>query len=752
MPSIESSPPHCNLIAAPPRAAGSAPRPGRWSAGRRRLGVGTVALAAVLTVAAGCATNRSPGNAGAVVVAAGPEVHERALLLLLADRRQFDGDVVQRALGGSAELRAELATTLGRIADPAALPTLETLLFSVEPEIRRAATFALGELADAGGATALLRAVSDPDREVGILAVEALGKLAHPLADVESALAAPRPGSLAREPLAAAEQRERLLPHLFRFREERTVAVATAALADVDLATAAPALWARAAYALCRDPQPAALEAIRGLLAAAGAAPGSSPGAFVRGAAARALGMVGDADDVARLATLLEDPAPGPTIQALRALRRLVREGKVGSPAGWAGRLSDLLADPRPGVRMTAIEAAAGWLGAPEVGEVVLRLATGGSGRERELALAALVEAGDPRAPLLLAQAATSVDAVLRARVAEGLAKLPAGDPADVLLHKLALDTDAGVRTAALAGRLERCGAGGPAVGEESAPASGRASGPAVPPECAELARAALADADPVVRATALDWAKDHPVLPLELLAAAFTRSLEDRALNDARLAAVDALAARAKAEVLERGGAIAALEPAARDRDVLVRRRAVAALGGLGSPAPAVGPVDTGRGLGVYREILSQTATPRRVELVTTRGSVRIELACPEAPLTCLNFLQLARSGYFDGLAFHRVVPDFVVQGGDPRGDGSGGPGYAIRDEINPLRYDRGAVGMALAGPDSGGSQFFVTLSEQPHLDGGYTVFGRVTSGLEVLDSLVQGERILRVVEVGGR
>jgi cyclophilin family peptidyl-prolyl cis-trans isomerase len=94
-------------------------------------------------------------------------------------------------------------------------------------------------------------------------------------------------------------------------------------------------------------------------------------------------------------------------------------------------------------------------------------------------------------------------------------------------------------------------------------------------------------------------------------------------------------------------------------------------------------------------------------------------------------------------------VVPDFVVQGGDPRGDGSGGPGYAIRDEINRLRYDRGALGMALSGPDTGGSQFFITLSPQPHLDGGYTVFGHVIAGDEVLDQIRLGDRIEKVVEV---
>jgi cyclophilin family peptidyl-prolyl cis-trans isomerase len=150
-----------------------------------------------------------------------------------------------------------------------------------------------------------------------------------------------------------------------------------------------------------------------------------------------------------------------------------------------------------------------------------------------------------------------------------------------------------------------------------------------------------------------------------------------------------------------------------------------------------------------VYADIVQRTWEPRTVELRTSKGPIRIRLACREAPLTCLNFLQLADQGYFDGLLFHRVVPDFVVQGGDPRGDGFGGPGYDIRDEINRLRYKRGTVGMALSGPDTGGSQFFIALSEQPHLDGGYTVFGQVVSGDEVLDRIVPGDRIEAVQEV---
>ncbi|MFN7135525.1 MAG: peptidylprolyl isomerase, partial [Myxococcales bacterium] len=110
-------------------------------------------------------------------------------------------------------------------------------------------------------------------------------------------------------------------------------------------------------------------------------------------------------------------------------------------------------------------------------------------------------------------------------------------------------------------------------------------------------------------------------------------------------------------------------------------------------------------------------------------------------------NFAHLVRRGFYDGLTFHRVVPAFVAQGGDPRGDGTGGPGYTIRCELNPRSYGAGTVGMALSGKDTGGSQFFIAHTPQPHLDGRYTVFGEVVDGLDVALRLVEGDRIERAV-----
>jgi cyclophilin family peptidyl-prolyl cis-trans isomerase len=126
-----------------------------------------------------------------------------------------------------------------------------------------------------------------------------------------------------------------------------------------------------------------------------------------------------------------------------------------------------------------------------------------------------------------------------------------------------------------------------------------------------------------------------------------------------------------------------------------------------------------------------------------TTRGDVELALDVREAPRTVQNFVALAEKGYYKDVRWHRVVPYFVAQDGDPTGTGSGGPGYAIRCEYDGLRYDTGAVGMALSGKDTGGSQYFITLSPQPHLDGRYTIFGHVVKGQDVAEKIRRGDRI---------
>jgi peptidyl-prolyl cis-trans isomerase B (cyclophilin B) len=133
------------------------------------------------------------------------------------------------------------------------------------------------------------------------------------------------------------------------------------------------------------------------------------------------------------------------------------------------------------------------------------------------------------------------------------------------------------------------------------------------------------------------------------------------------------------------------------------------------------------------------------RATMETNRGVIELELSPEHAPRTVNNFVFLAREGFYDGVSFHRVISDFVIQGGDPTGTGGGGPGYTFEDEVaaNPLTHERGVISMANAGPNTNGSQFFITHSPQPHLNGKHTVFGKVVKGLDVVDAIKQGDRM---------
>ncbi|HEX2440779.1 MAG TPA: peptidylprolyl isomerase [Methylomirabilota bacterium] len=139
----------------------------------------------------------------------------------------------------------------------------------------------------------------------------------------------------------------------------------------------------------------------------------------------------------------------------------------------------------------------------------------------------------------------------------------------------------------------------------------------------------------------------------------------------------------------------------------------------------------------------MKQTA----VITLTTGKQIRIEFYPEDAPKTVENFVTLAKKGFYNGLSFHRVVPDFVVQGGCPKGDGTGGPGYQIKAEFNKQKHVRGSVAMARSSsPDSAGSQFYITYGATPHLDNNYTVFGKVVSGMEEVDRIKQGDRMTTV------
>ena len=251
---------------------------------------------------------------------------------------------------------------------------------------------------------------------------------------------------------------------------------------------------------------------------------------------------------------------------------------------------------------------------------------------------------------------------------------------------------------------------------------------------------------DVFVRATAGELLGEQPPTKEneEALKSALRQSLSfDRDYNDAALAILDALGKQKTATANE------AIKTGLNSSDQQIRRRAVALLkaNGAGDFSDRIGTVQTRNTALDYRRAIARAGKHVTATIVTSSGRFTIELSAEEAPLTVDNFVQLARKGYFNGQTIPRVVPNFVVQAGDPRGDQNGGPGYQIRCEINEAPFERAAVGMALSGKDTGGSQWFVTHSPQPHLDGGYTVFGHVVRGMDVIDNIARGDVIRRVI-----
>ena len=468
----------------------------------------------------------------------------------------------------------------------------------------------------------------------------------------------------------------------------------------------------RAAYAVARA---RSASAVRAMLAAS-----RSPHADVRDYAARGLARSLAGDSLAplaleALARLARDPSTRIRVTALRVL------GPYG--AGAASALGVAMRDPDPSVRVTAAAFAHVALDS-SIGawEEAWRADSTFAVRR------ALAESGARRGMLRDAWQSWSTDTSWRHRAAA--AAVDGIGSARAALDRISRytgDRDGRVRATAVEA------------------ISALVDSPSVAPAVRERLRGALRDPDFVVRSSALGaLARNASTDDLDAAIVSYELARRDVDL-DARLAfwtLADSVLRRAGTRLHDSLEARLARIP--RPDDPLERARAanIARFRGW------LDGTSTARADDWYlaraREALVSRAPIARI--VTGRGTLELALFPAEAPMTVHNFVALARRGYFDGQRFHRVVPNFVVQAGDPRGDGNGGPGYALRDELNQHRYERGTLGMALSGPDTGGSQWFVTHAAQPHLDGGYTVFGLLRQGGDVLDRIVQGDRIVRI------
>lgn len=661
------------------------------------------ARAAVLVAACALAL----GCAGRKGLAPAPDRELDELILLLADRKLYEPFTVTSALTAGEDVRVRLADALGRTGAAEAVTPLVALLADESLEVRRRAAFGLGVLGHAEAAVALRRAGLDRDRELAVLAVEALAKLGEPLADVVALLA----------PLPPEEMWARLAPSLFRFQGEAILEHAVNGFGVIDVAVRRQLI-----YALARDPLARALPILRTFV--------DDTDPVVRAWIARALGLTGSRQDVETLLLLLDD-TDAVAIQAAGALRSLAESGRPGTAAdsGWVAPWLAVAARDHPGPRAAALAAVSVWPPAETIDRRIYALSTSGSIQELELGLVAL------------------------ARRAPGRGTGPLADSFEELLasaigHETPGVRAAAVRAAAIVGRTETVQelAFDPAPGVRMAVHEILLSG--APDESAAAAVWILRDPDDAVRAATLEWLAEQPRLPVEVLALALDGYTLDQP-GELVVDLVRAITARAAAEPLERGLGIEILERLSNSSRYVVRRVVAAGLTELGVEPPAVGPAARDRPRDFYRAVAAQGKERRQIEFETARGSFRVELDCVAAPITCSSFLQLVRQGFYDGLAFHRVVPDYVVQTGDPRGDGWGGPGFDLRAEVTRLRFERGVLGMADSGLDTAGSQIFLTLAPLPHLDGRYTAFGRTVTGIEILDEIERGDRIRAVREV---
>jgi len=610
-------------------------------------------------------------------------------------------------------VRRRAALALGRIGLLEAVEPLVKALDDEEPEVRQMAAFALGLIASPAARPPLLQALSGSDVVLQGRAAEALGLIgdktdAAPVGEMvrlhvaAGALMGVQPDDLT-SPLAPPVEAVRL--GLFALARLAVYEPIAAAVVGADGQPVSR--WWPVAYALQRAGDARAAPVLLTLL--------STPGRYTASFAVRGLAAAKAAESAAAIRELVEQPRDSALmIQAIRALAALGDRPSLALVTGIVG-------DPRtdPAIRLEAMTALAA-LADARTADVLVELAADRAPAVRGTAMRALARVDPETFTATLSGLDPDPDWTVRVAQAGTLGTLPDGRGFE-RLATMAGDADVRVVPSVLA-----------ALAASKAPGA------------AGLIRARLTSPDFMIRAAAaqalvqLKTADTVPDLRAAYAAAAADETYVARAALLTALAQLDPAGTRPllEAALLDKDWAMRV-----RAADLLKDQNVTEGVAAAMRPATAGEPVDTPAWLAMVTPQFSPHAL-----IETDKGVVEIELAVLDAPLTARNFMTLARKGFFNGVAFHRIVPDFVAQVGDPRGDGEGGPGYTIRDELNQRPYLRGTVGMALDWRDTGGSQFFITHSPAPHLDARYTVFGHVVTGMEVVDRLLPWDVIRRV------
>lgn len=666
------------------------------------------------------------------------------------DARRWDKDLASLLTDKSASVRKRAALAAGRIGDQRAVPALvELLKTESDTDVRQMIAFALGEIESPAGADALIEVLNDTlaSGEVRARSVEALGKIAAALPKTEearrlsigqiilNALAAERRAGATTESNVRDREFELLgLTAVLRARPADAGKVVTSFLSSAD-----PRIRADAANTLARLRTKDGVEDLRQLLVT-----DQSPD--VRANAARALGAAEDKQAFdALLERTLHDDDLRVRVSAIRALASL-KDARAADPLIKRGNslFSSRRWNPAAQNELLEIVTTLGRLLTNSMNADAIdflrdmHAMTKGEAVEVEVAFARIapgIYLTNPTLDKVLIVGSTWRQISRRAQALAAFREVITGAATGSAGYEVLKAAQK-----ELASMLDSRTTPALAIPDLlQAYSSYKAA------DADRYARKFLQPRDVNARAAAAELLGELP--PSEAyahaLVSALPRALQDKDSNDAAIAILGALAKQKTKEAND------AIKTALDSSDHLIRRRAVALLkaNGIGDFSDRIGTVRTRNTDADYRRAIARIGKRVTATLVTSKGSFTIEFLTEDAPLTVDNFVQLARTGYLNGIAFHRVVPNFVIQGGDPRGDGNGGPGYQIRCEINEVSYDRAAVGMALSGKDTGGSQWFVTHSPQPHLDGGYTVFGRVIRGMDVVDSIARGDVIRRAI-----
>ncbi|RPH72898.1 MAG: peptidyl-prolyl cis-trans isomerase [Myxococcaceae bacterium] len=681
-----------------------------------------------VSIALGCATapSKPPPTDFAAV--------ERARIAELELARDTRGEVlVSRArLHADPTVRARALLALGRVQDLSTAPKVAEALTDPVPAVRGAAAFAAGELALAWEpvpdetrallAQALLDAeAKETDATARLLEVDALGRVRTPAAlERLTLLLAVPTGQRADEtdPRSEVPVRAAIALGVAARAKAPVPDSARPGLERLSGALLAPYRWA-GVYALAQMKTPAARPLLLGAL--------RDDDPEVRAIAAKGVSDLALAEDTAALRAVLRDLDGRVAAEAVRGLVTLASRCAPG-PCTPAEALGEL-------------DARAAGLGAASLPQAVPPLLALAQAPVPESARRVLVRLRTS----LRASAETAPDAVrataawldCRMAAAEDRQRgwldetLRCGHDRVPEVRRLRLGLEAVAASPRLAeARVQKTLL--PFLAHAS-PQIRAAAAAVVPgtkaPELTPALRPLLQDQDPIVRASAV-----------EALVAVGDRASAPGILGGARTATVDVVTTYAEALIkLKPEGAAGVARQWLGSPQAHVRHEGARVLTALES-TPVRAPALPAKAEAPSAPPLVQGSLWR---IETAHGPVVIAPDVEDAPVTVAQLSRLAREGYFRGLTFHRVVPDFVVQGGDPRGDGEGGPGFTLPCEVSPRTYLRGTVGMALAGKDTGGSQLFVSLSPQPHLDGRYTIIGTVVSGMEALDGMVEGDTL---------